>query len=364
MGLSESKPSDIPIKYFDDYFQSSLSPSCFHGKTIAITGSTSGTGYELAEICVRNGVETVLLLNRPSERATATQSKLSEIATAVATTTSSRTIPNDGSTDTKPMKTSVVETIPCDLQDFDSVRQAAVTIKAKYEAIDVLCNNAGVMAMPDQATKDGYDIQMQTNHLSHFILTKELFPLLQRAAELRGEARIVNHSSGARLTGGPLKETYFGKNGGNLGGDSTSFFGGARWERYHQSKLANSAFTMELAHRINQNPESTKGIKSVVVAPGLSATNLQLASAAEGAMNAMTTKLLLKMAQSAKDGTLPLLAGCFDPTTQNGDFWEPAYMSHVYGPPVKVPYDKNSSDEGQRTMLWKTSEEACGEFKI
>ena len=82
----------------------------------------------------------------------------------------------------------------------------------------------------------GYDTQMQTNHLSHFLLTKELFPLLTVAANSKGEARIVNHSSGFRSTPStPLQAKYLGKNGGNLGGNGTSaLFGGGRWQRYHQ----------------------------------------------------------------------------------------------------------------------------------
>ena len=82
----------------------------------------------------------------------------------------------------------------------------------------------------------GYDTQMQTNHLSHFLLTKELLPLLNKAANSRGEARVVNHSSGARsFPSTPLHAKYLGKNGGNLGGNGNSMlFGGARWQRYHQ----------------------------------------------------------------------------------------------------------------------------------
>lgn len=79
---------------------------------------------------------------------------------------------------------------------------------------------------------------MQTNHLSHFLLTKELFPLLEKAAKARGEAR-TNHSSGARkFPSSPLQAKYLGKNGGNLGGNGNSMlFGGARWQRYHQVPL-------------------------------------------------------------------------------------------------------------------------------
>ena len=82
----------------------------------------------------------------------------------------------------------------------------------------------------------GYDTQMQTNHLSHFLLTKELFPLLDKAAKAKGDARVVNHSSGARkFPSSPLQAKYLGKNGGSLGGNGNSMlFGGARWQRYHQ----------------------------------------------------------------------------------------------------------------------------------
>ena len=80
---------------------------------------------------------------------------------------------------------------------------------------------------------------MQTNHLAHFLLTKELFPLLTMAAVKRGEARIVNHSSGFRsVPSTPLEAKYLGKNGGNLGGNGNSvMLGGGRWQRYHQVRL-------------------------------------------------------------------------------------------------------------------------------
>lgn len=87
------------------------------------------------------------MLNRSSARAEAAQTTVKDVADASKTT---------------------IDSIACDLQDFASVREAAATIKKNYSEVDVLCNNAGVMALPDKATKDGYDVQMQTNHLSHF----------------------------------------------------------------------------------------------------------------------------------------------------------------------------------------------------
>ena len=155
-------------------------------KVVAVTGTTSGTGFVCAREVAKKGA-TVILLNRKSERSEQAHKLLLE------------SVPKGQ-----------FDAIDCDLQSFDSVIGAMEIIKSKYTVIDVLVNNAGVMALKDQVTKDGYDVQMQTNVISHFLITKELFPLLQKSEE----ARIVNHSSMARL-GGPLLVDYFEKNGGN-----------------------------------------------------------------------------------------------------------------------------------------------------
>jgi len=338
MGNSQFKPEEVKSIYFPE-FETKLPD--LEGKVVAITGCTSGTGFILARTCAKKGASNILMLNRSSERAQQAEEKVKGFV-------------EDGS------KTKV-ETVACDLQDFASVNEAINTIKSKYEAIDVLCNNAGVMAIADVATKDGYDIQMQTNHLSHFLLTKELFPLLKRARELRGEARIVNHSSLSR-SGGPLKSEYFGKNGGDLGGNGNSmFFGGGKWERYHQTKLANSVFTVALKEKLDVATE-LKGIKSVVAAPGLSATNLQVNTNQTGGMNG--SMWMMKLAQSAEDGSMPLLSACFDPSTENGDFWEPANRGGSSGPASKVPHDKHTKDPEMAKLLWEKSEEALGKFEV
>jgi NAD(P)-dependent dehydrogenase (short-subunit alcohol dehydrogenase family) len=334
MGVSGSKPHEVKSQWFPD-FETKL-PS-LQGKTVAITGCTTGTGFIVARTCVKKGAKNVLLLNRPSERATKAESDLKAFIV-------------DGS------KTNV-ETIPCDLQDFSSVKAAAAKIKADHEAVDVLCNNAGVMALEDKATVDGYDVQMQTNHLSHFLLTKELYPLLKRAHELRGEARVVHHSSVAR-SGKKLEAAYFGKNGGNLGGNGASMlFGGARWVRYQQSKLANSVFTKALADKFGDS-----GIKAAVAAPGFATTNLQVSTNQDGGMG--SGMWFMRFAQSSEDGAMPILAGCFDPTTNNGDFWEPANRGRMVGPAVKFAWDKSTNNPENAKLLWKESEEACGAFEI
>lgn len=329
MGVSSSKPHPIETKWFNDY-EATL-PS-LEGKTVAITGCTSGTGYIVARTAARKNAENILLLNRPSERAKKAEEDLKKEETK-----------------------SKIVSVDCDLQDLESVKAAAATIKAKYDSIDVLCNNAGVMALEDKATKDGYDVQMQTNHISHFLLTKELYPLLQKAKELRGEARVANHSSEARK-GKKLEEKYFGKNGGNLGGDGSSMlFGGARWVRYQQTKLANTVFTKALAEKFGDS-----GMIAAVAHPGLAATNLQVTTASTGGMG--SGMWFMRFSQSQEDGSMPIIAACFDKATVNGSFWGPS--GTMTGPAKQIEWESNSKDPECIKTLWKMSEEAVGPFEI
>ena len=172
-GEPYDKPADVKSKHFDTFVDTLPSLA---DKTIAITGTTTGIGYHTALTCAKRGAS-VVLLNRPSDRAAASEAELRA------------SVP--GATFT---------VVSCDLTSFASVRAAAAELNATFASsgIDVMCNNAGVMALADAATVDGYDVQMQTNHLSHFLLLKEIFPLLEKAAATRGEARVVHHTSLAR----------------------------------------------------------------------------------------------------------------------------------------------------------------------
>lgn len=202
--LDEAKPAESV--HFAKFFEGL---PVLDAKVVAITGCTTGTGYAAAEACARKGAH-VIMLNRQSERAEAALAKVKAAA------------PN-----------ARVDLVPCDLMDLDSMRSTAVKVKALVQRIDVLANNAGIMASVDKGTSSGFDIQMQTNHLSHFLLTKELMPLLEAAdAQDGGEARIVNHSSLARRYP-PLKRDYFEKKGGSLGGDGWGMMmSGPRFARY------------------------------------------------------------------------------------------------------------------------------------
>jgi NAD(P)-dependent dehydrogenase (short-subunit alcohol dehydrogenase family) len=248
--------------------------------------------------------------------------------------------------------------IECDLQDFASVQKAAEEVKSKYDSIYCLSCNAGIMMTPDAATKDGCDTQMQTNHLSHFILTAQLFPLLEKEANSGGDARVVFHSSGARdMTKKGLERQYFEKKGGNLGGDGNSMlFGGGKQRRYAQTKLANSVMTYAMHEKLQ-----AKGSKVRIICchPGGSATNLgddlQL-SFFERALYSLFVKFAL---QSAEDGTMGLLKGMMDPNAESGVLYGPA-KSGLNGPAVPNPPKKYENDTETMKMLWDVSEETTG----
>jgi NAD(P)-dependent dehydrogenase (short-subunit alcohol dehydrogenase family) len=302
-------------------------------KTVVITGTTSGTGYVCAREVARKGA-TVVLLNRESERSKTALKKLRE------------SVPN-----------AKFDSIACDLQRFDSVRAAMETIKSNYDVVDVLVNNAGVMALKDEATADGYDVQMQTNCISHFLITKELYPLLKKSRQ----ARIVNHSSMARL-GGPLEMKYFEKNGGKLGGNGTEEenlnFQGPRWERYHQTKLANCAFTYGLKKKLEE-----KGIEHIIpllAHPGLALTQLQVTTAADGGMH--DDGGFMSQAQTAEDGATGIIRAAMDKNAKAGDFYGPLAGWKGF-PELITPEDFLYSDSNIQ-INWEGCEKAVGKFDL
>ena len=303
------------------------------GKVVAITGTTSGTGYVCAREVAKKGA-TVILLNRSSKRAEDALRQLQE------------EVPEG-----------IFEWIECDLQSFESVNNAVKSIESKYEIIDVLVNNAGVMALPDIATKDGYDVQMQTNVISHFLITKALFPLLKNSKQ----ARIVNHSSMARL-GPPLEPRYFEPVGGNLGGNGTEeenmSFQGPRWARYHQTKLANAAFTYGLKKKLEA--ANITNVIPLLAHPGLALTNLQITTAAEGGMDSNSE--FMNQAQTAEDGATGIIRAAMDPNAESGNFYGPT--AGWKGFPDLLPPEASLYDDRNMQINWEGCEKAVGEFTI
>lgn len=327
--------TDIASKHFPS-FHADL-PS-MDGKTVVITGTTSGTGQVAARTVADLGAK-VLVLNRASDRSTRSFAEL-----------------------TAAYPHGDLHNVECDLQSFASVTAAAARVAELCpEGVHVLANNAGVMALADTPTGDGYDVQMQTNHLSHFLLTRELMPLLGTAAASSGEARIVNHSSVARL-GTKLIADNLEKKGGQLGGDGSSLenrmFRGPRWQRYGQSKVANAAFTAALHHKLS---ESGSKVKALVAHPGLASTHLQQTSVKEGGMGSFFTNLFMRLAQSAEDGAMGLLSGMCLTEAKSGQFYGPGSGNTAFRGEAKPFALESFYDNAEtRDLLWSKSEEAIG----
>lgn len=335
MGCSFNKPRGKKEKYFSPYFHTLSDQS---GKTVVITGTTlGGTGYFAALYAAKKGAK-VYLLNRPSDRSR--DSFLSLKAS----------VPNGDFT-----------CINCDLMDFASVRSAASELKAlSPDGIDCLANNAGIMAFPETKSKDGYDCQMATNHLSHFILTKELMPLLELVATAKGDARVIQMSSEARK-GGDLEAKYFGKEE-PLGGESI----GSKMERYHQTKLANILFSNALNDKLAQTGSK---VKSYCAHPGLATTNLQVSTAQNAGCcvgclcNCMFDCVT---SQSPEDGAVGIFMCMFEPDLEPGGIYGP-HPTWTHGPAVHLPSAQDvpvCNKEESKALLWSLSEQACGPFDL
>ncbi|KAL7549640.1 hypothetical protein ACHAWF_017779 [Thalassiosira exigua] len=175
-----------------------------------------------------------------------------------------------------------IKIVECDLASFDGVKKAAEEVNREvksYDGLDCLGLNAGIMAFDDIRTKDGFDVQMQTNQLSHFLLASLVHSSAKDAAEKRGEARVVPHSSNAREFTSALKAECFEKcEGGSLGGNDAGLVSqlmlgkGGPWARYAQTKLANAAFAVALHHKLEAIDSK---VKSICCEPGYSVTELQ-----------------------------------------------------------------------------------------
>jgi NAD(P)-dependent dehydrogenase (short-subunit alcohol dehydrogenase family) len=230
-----------------------------------------------------------------------------------------------------------VELEELDLASLESVREFAERYRAAHDGLDLLINNAGVMAPPRRRTADGFELQFGTNHLGHFALTGRLIG----AMEGREDARVVTLSSHMHRTG----RIAFG----NLGGERRYF----RWSAYSQSKLANLLFALELERRLSAAGST---INSMAAHPGYSATNLQSAAAP------LVDRLLMKVgnvviAQNDEMGALPTLYAATEPGLPGGTYAGPDGFTEQRGHPHVVSPNRAARDEGVARRLWEVSEE-------
>lgn len=326
-----------PIK--DRYYAEFVAglPNELAGKTYAITGTSSGTGLSLALFLAERDA-TVIMLNRDSSRA---EEALDTVKAA--------------------SKLGTVSHVSCDLQSFKSVRAAADTVRALTSELDALVLNAGIALMKDVRTGDGLDVQAQVNFLSQFVLTARLWPLLVQAGTARGPSRVVSHSSISRKQGKRLTARYFEPAPeARLGGDGFM----ARSERYHQSKLANVAFTRALEDRINA---SGAPVVACVAHPGGAASGILVKVKDEAGVPSWGVRFLFKYKfQSINDGALGLIHCTAGQDVVNGDFWGPGSGYNAFrGRPRRIGKEAKSSSAAAKDMLWRTAQQVTGEvFEI
>jgi NAD(P)-dependent dehydrogenase (short-subunit alcohol dehydrogenase family) len=286
------------------------------GRTAVVTGANSGLGLIAATELARAGADVVLAC-RNTEKGAAAIEAIREEA---------------------PEATVSLEAL--DLSSLDSIREFAGRFGAEREGLDLLINNAGVMAPPRGETADGFELQIGTNHLGHFALTGLLLGML----EGREDARVVTVSSTAHKFG-------------RIDFDDLQSEGRySRWRAYGQSKLANILFALELDRRLRA---AGSRVSSLAAHPGYSATNLQSAAAPalDRAVMVVTNFLL---AQSAEMGTLPVLYAATRPNLDGGLFIGPDGFEEQRGHPKVVRPVRAGRDEGSARRLWEVSEELTG----
>jgi NAD(P)-dependent dehydrogenase (short-subunit alcohol dehydrogenase family) len=238
-----------------------------------------------------------------------------------------------------------VELMQLDLADLDSVRQFADNFKQRYSRLDLLVNNAGIMAIPFRETKQGFEMQFGTNHLGHFALTGLLLPLM---LETPGQPRVVTTSSGLHMIG----DLNFA--------DLNWTKGYTPQKAYGRSKLSNLLFAYELQRRLDAQGDK---VLSVASHPGYAATNLQTAGAImEGKPFKERMALLGNrlFAQSAEMGALPTLYAATGPDVQGGQYFGPSGLLEMRGYPKVVGSNKKSRDPELAAKLWAVSEELTG----
>jgi protochlorophyllide reductase len=236
-----------------------------------------------------------------------------------------------------------LDVLSLDLADLASVRSAAATLMERYSAIDLLINNAGVMAPPRTLTRDGFELQFGTNHLGHFALTLQVLPLLLACSE----SRVVFVTSGAQ---------YFGRIAfDDLQGERSY----DRWRAYSQSKLANVMTALELQERLRNQGSA---VLALAAHPGLARTNLQPASVAMNGsrLEAWAYRLMDPLFQSAAMGALPLLFAATAPEARPGGHYAPNQWGGMRGHPKAAPVAPAARDAERRQRLWEMSAELCG----
>jgi len=285
------------------------------GRRAIVTGANSGLGYHTALQLARHGAAVVMAC-RSAERG---QEAFDRILAAV------------------PKGDVTLESL--DLADLSSVRAFAARVAGQGAPLDVLVNNAGVMAIPRRTTADGFEMQFGTNHLGHFALTGLLLPALLAA----DAPRVVTVASAVGYVGRLRFNDLQGERRYN------------KWGAYAQSKFANLVFAKELDRRVD-------GLTSMASHPGYAATNLQAVGPKmsgrrleeKGAEFANAV-----IGQSAAAGALPSLYAATAPNVRGGAVYGPR-LAQLRGAPARVFATPAAGKPELGRRLWEVSEDLTG----
>jgi NAD(P)-dependent dehydrogenase (short-subunit alcohol dehydrogenase family) len=282
------------------------------GRTVLVTGATSGLGLAAAVALAGAGARVLLAARDPERGEAALQQVL-----------------RDGGPG--------VELVELDLADLASVRRAAADVRERTgDALHVLMNNAGVMATPPRRTVDGFELQIGTNHLGHAALTWLLMPALRAA----GGARVVTLSSIAHRGGGLVVD--------DLDFTRRPYVAALA---YSQSKLANLLFASELDRRLRAEGAD---VRSVAAHPGVTGTELFANSMRHRSrlLAALTRPVNAVFTQDVRTGVLPQLYAATAPGVRGGDYVGPGGLGELYGPPAPARRSAAARDEDLARRLW------------
>jgi NAD(P)-dependent dehydrogenase (short-subunit alcohol dehydrogenase family) len=288
------------------------------GRVAVVTGANSGLGYITSRELARTGARVVLACRDEVRGKEAIARLIAEVPAAD------------------------VELRSLDMASLASIRAFADATQAAYPALDLLINNAGVMAIARRETADGFEMQFGTNHLGHFALTGLLLPLLVH----QPDARVVTVSSNAHKPGRLDFE------------DLMHAHSYRRWKVYADSKLANLLFTYELQRRL---AAIDSPLISVAAHPGTAATNL-VKPGAEGnrlKQTVMTVGVRI-IGQSEAQGALPQLYAATAADVHGGEYFGPNGIAENRGYPKRVDSSSASKDAATAARLWTVSEDLTG----
>ncbi|MGA7155769.1 MAG: oxidoreductase [Acidobacteriaceae bacterium] len=291
------------------------------GKTALVTGANSGIGYQAALELARHGAHVLLGCRNAAKGQAALERLLREAPGASA------------------------ELVEVDMASLASIRAFAAAFAARGVGLDLLVNNAGVMALPTrELTEDGFERQFGTNHLGHFALTGLLMPQLLATAA----PRVLTVASLAHRDGKIAFD--------NL--QSERSYEGKGWAAYKASKLANILFAKELDRRARA---ANSSLLSVAVHPGVSTTNIFANGPGELTLKAIAVKVLAPVLMQKDDaGALPTLYAATSPEVHGGEYIGPDGFQELKGAPVVVQPRPQALDTAVGERLWAVSEELTG----